>query len=73
MELEDVLAGLDPSAEIVEGGEHVKRGHTNGPIRVGLPAGWLDEREADPVGLEGRLRDDTSVPDDGHVLALSGG
>lgn len=73
LELEDVLVGLDPSAEIVEGGEHVKRGHTNGPIKVGLPGGWLDAREADPAGLVGRLRHDRSVPDDGHVLALSGG
>lgn len=72
-ELEDVLATLDPSAEIVEGGEHVKRGHTNGPVKVALPTGWLDAHEDDPVGLDGALSTDTSVPDDGHVLALSGG
>jgi len=73
MELEDVLAGLDQRAEIVDGGEHVKRGHTNGPIKVSLPNGWLDAHHTDPTGLHGRLTDDASVPDDGHVLALSGG
>jgi nifR3 family TIM-barrel protein len=67
MELDDVLSGLDPTAEIVDGGERIKRGHTNGPIRVALPDGWLDQHARD------RLRHDVSVPDDGHVLALSGG
>jgi nifR3 family TIM-barrel protein len=73
MELEDVLAGLDQRAEIVDGGERIKRGHTNGPIKVSLPNGWLDAHHTDPTGLQGRLTDDVSVPDDGHVLALSGG
>jgi nifR3 family TIM-barrel protein len=41
-ELEDVMARLDPTARIVAGGERIKRGHTNGPIRVSLPDGWLD-------------------------------
>ena len=68
-ELEDVLAGLDPTAAIVEGGEHIKRGHTNGPIRVALPSGWLD----DHLAARARLADDVSVPDDGHVMAMSGG
>ena len=45
-ELEDVLAGLDPTARIVPGGERIKRGHTNGPIRVSLPDGWLDGHDA---------------------------
>ncbi len=67
MELDDVLAGLDPVAEIVPGGERIKRGHTNGPIRVALPVGWLDDRERE------RLTTDVTVPDDAHVLALSGG
>ncbi len=62
-ELDDVLADLDPRARIVPGGERIKRGHTNGPIKVAVPDGWLDERS----------RDDVTVPDDGHVLALSGG
>ena len=68
-ELEDILAELDPSAQIVEGGENIKRGHTNGPIKVALPAGWLSDRAA----ARNALADDVSVPDDGHVLALSGG
>lgn len=68
-ELDDVLADLDPSAQIVEGGEHIKRGHTNGPIRVALPGGWLDDHAA----AQAELADDRTVPDDGHVLALSGG
>jgi len=68
-ELDDVLADLDPSAQIVEGGEHIKRGHTNGPIRVALPAGWLDDHAA----AQAELVEDRTVPDDGHVLALSGG
>lgn len=68
-ELDDVLADLDPSAQIVEGGEHIKRGHTNGPIRVALPDGWLDDHTA----AQAELAEDRTVPDDGHVLALSGG
>jgi nifR3 family TIM-barrel protein len=60
-ELDDHLAGLDPSLEIVDGGERIKRGHTNGPIKVSLPEGYLD-----------RLDDDV-VPVDADVMALSGG
>ena len=60
-ELEDLIALLDPAIAIVEGGERIRRGHTNGPIRVVLPQGYLD-----------RL-DDLTVPDDAHVMALSGG
>jgi nifR3 family TIM-barrel protein len=60
-ELEDLIAPLDRAIELVEGGERIRRGHTNGPIRVVLPNGYLD-----------RL-DDRVVPDDGHVMALSGG
>jgi nifR3 family TIM-barrel protein len=73
MELDDVLAELDPGATIVDGGERIKRGHTNGPIRVSLPDGWLDDRAGDRAALDARLAADESVPDDGHVLALSGG
>jgi nifR3 family TIM-barrel protein len=73
MELEDVLAELDSSASIVEGGERIKRGHTNGPIKVSLPDGWLDAHDVDRTLLDRRLRDDQSVPDDGHLMALSGG
>ncbi|MCE9622262.1 MAG: tRNA dihydrouridine synthase DusB [Actinomycetia bacterium] len=60
-ELEDLIAGLDPTLRIVDGGERIRRGHTNGPIRVALPAGYLDHL------------DDLTVPDDADVMALSGG
>jgi len=60
-ELDDLLGPLDRSLPIVEGGERIKRGHTNGPRKVSLPNGYLD----DP--------DDVTVPDDGAVMALSGG
>jgi nifR3 family TIM-barrel protein len=66
-ELEDIVADLDPTAEIVAGGERIKRGHTNGPIKVSLPDGWLDGHRRD------ELLDDLTVPDDDHVMALSGG
>jgi nifR3 family TIM-barrel protein len=60
-ELEDLITVLDPAITIVEGGERIRRGHTNGPIRVALPDGYLDHL------------DDLTVPDDSHVMALSGG
>ena len=46
---------------VVDGGERIRRGKTNGPIRVVLPDGYLS-----------RL-DDLTVPDDDDVMALSGG
>ena len=52
---------LDPQIGIVVGGERIARGHTNGPIRVVLPEGYLADR------------DDMAVPDDADVLQLSGG
>ena len=60
-ELEDLIAALDHRITLVAGGERIRRGHTNGPIRVALPNGYLD-----------RL-DDLTVPDDSHVMVLSGG
>jgi nifR3 family TIM-barrel protein len=60
-ELEDIAGRLDRSLRIVDGGERIKRGHTNGPIKVSLPDGFLDDR------------DDMTIPDDGNVMALSGG
>ncbi len=60
-ELDDLLAALDPGLIVVPGGERIRRGHTNGPIRVALPDGFL----TDP--------NDTTVPDESDVLALSGG
>ena len=46
---------------LVDGGERLTRGHTNGPIKVVLPEGYLQNR------------DDMTVPDDDKVAALSGG
>ncbi len=60
-ELDDLLAMLDPSLTLVPGGERIRRGHTNGPIRVVLPEGYLDDL------------DDVTPPDDAHVMAMSGG
>lgn len=60
-ELDGILAELDPALGLVEGGERIKRGHTNGPIKVALPEHYLDDRDA------------FAVPDDGDVMALSGG
>jgi nifR3 family TIM-barrel protein len=60
-ELDDIVGALDPALAIVDGGERIKRGHTNGPIKVALPDGYLDET------------DGIVVPDDADVMALSGG
>ena len=60
-QLDDMIAELDGSLSIVPGGERIRRGHTNGPIRVALPAGYLDHL------------DDTAVPDDDAAMAVSGG
>jgi nifR3 family TIM-barrel protein len=50
-ELDDHLAGLDPCLRLVPGGARLRRGHTNGPRAVHLPAGWLDARDdATPPG-----------------------
>jgi nifR3 family TIM-barrel protein len=61
MELDGLLGGLDPAAELVDGGERIKRGHANGPVKVALPDGFLDDL------------DDLTVPDDDAVMAVSGG
>ncbi len=60
-QLDDILGDIDGTQCIVEGGERIKRGHTNGPVKVSLPDGYLD----DPDSL--------AVPDDNDVMALSGG
>ena len=60
-QLRELAASLDPKLMIVAGGERIARGHTNGPIRVVLPDGYLNDL------------DDMSLPDDADVLALSGG
>ena len=59
VELDDLLAALDPELTVVPGGEQIRRGHTNGPIRVVLPDGYFD--------------DELAIPDDADVLVLSGG
>jgi hypothetical protein len=56
-----LCGALDHTLMIVDGGERIARGHTNGPIRVVLPDNYLDDL------------DDMTVPDDGHVMQLSGG
>ena len=70
-ELDDILASMldkvGADATVVEGGERIKRGHTNGPIKVAIPEGWLDGQTRQ--GLD----TDTTVPDDADVMALSGG
>lgn len=60
-ELEDLVADLDPTLELVAGGERIRRGHTNGPKKVSLPDGFLEHLESD------------EVPDDDAVMAVSGG
>ena len=60
-ELDDLLARLDPRLELVAGGARIKRGHTNGPVKVTLPEGYLDDL------------DEFVIPADDDVMALSGG
>ncbi|MBD0324240.1 MAG: tRNA-dihydrouridine synthase, partial [Aldersonia sp.] len=64
-ELDELLGRLDRTINVVHGGETIRRGHTNGPIRVALPDGFLDDPDA--------LERDATVPEDHSVLALSGG
>jgi nifR3 family TIM-barrel protein len=70
-ELDDVLAAMldrvGAETTVVDGGERIKRGHTNGPIKVAIPEGWLDGQ------TRRSLDTDTSLPDDADVMALSGG
>jgi len=61
IELVALTSTLDRSTKIVNGGTRIARGHTNGPIRVALPDGYLENL------------DDMTVPDDDVVAALSGG
>ncbi len=71
-ELDDRLGRLDRATEIVEGGERIKRGHTNGPIRVALPDGYLDAVAREATERPGEAAP-LAVPDDAEVMALSGG
>jgi nifR3 family TIM-barrel protein len=61
-ELDDLLAELDPSAQAVPNAGRIVRGHSNGPISVTLPDGYLDQ-----------LDDDTPPVGDDDNAALSGG
>jgi len=56
-----LVADVDPATVVVDGGERLPRGHTNGPIHVVLPHGYLDHL------------DDLVAPDDDDVMAMSGG
>lgn len=60
-ELAAIIVKLDPDLELVPGGERIARGHSNGPIRVALPTGYLEDL------------DSCEIPDDDEVMALSGG
>ncbi|MGD9702734.1 MAG: tRNA dihydrouridine synthase DusB [Acidimicrobiia bacterium] len=60
-ELDDLLAELDPTMALPPGGNRIRRGHTNGPIKVVLPERYLDEL------------DDVTPPDEAGVGELSGG
>lgn len=46
--LRDLTAGLDRTLPYPDGVADMRRGHTNGPRRVRLPLGWLDDRDAAP-------------------------
>jgi nifR3 family TIM-barrel protein len=59
--LAEVMGGLDPELELVEGGRRIRRGHTHGPKAVALPDRWYD------------LADAEDAVDPGAELATSGG
>jgi nifR3 family TIM-barrel protein len=44
-EVDDLIAEMDHSLEMVPGGQRITRGHTNGPRPVHLPHGYLDNLE----------------------------
>ncbi len=60
-ELDDLLACLDPDAALPPDAERIPRGHTNGPIAVALPDGYLDDL------------DDATPPPEAGRAALTGG
>jgi nifR3 family TIM-barrel protein len=53
-ELDELLAGLDPTVTLPAGSEHLPRGHLHGPRPVTLPAGWRDRVDdpTPPVGAD---------------------
>lgn len=60
-DLARLVGDVDPATVVVDGGDRLPRGHTNGPIHVVLPHGYLDSL------------DDLVAPDDDDVMAMSGG
>jgi len=54
-ELDDLLAQLDPAAELPAGAEHLPRGHLQGPREVTVPDGWMQNRD-DPTPPSGADR-----------------
>jgi len=60
-ELRRLIAQCDPEASIVEGGERFVRGHSNGPVNIVLPHGFLENL------------DDLVAPDDATLTHMSGG
>lgn len=61
-ELDGLLDSLEPTVEPVPGAGRLTRGHTNGPIKVALPEGYLDH-----------LDDHTPPSGDSDAAAQSGG
>ena len=60
-ELRELSTLCDSSASIVEGGERFVRGHSNGPVNIILPQGFLENL------------DDLVAPDDATLTHMSGG
>ncbi len=60
-DVRNLAASVDHSLTLVAGGERLARGHTNGPINVVLPHGYLDH-----LG-------DLQVPEDSLLTTMSGG
>lgn len=51
-ELDDLLAGIDPTIVAPEAARRMPRGHTDGPRPVSLPEGWLASCD-DPTPPQG--------------------
>jgi nifR3 family TIM-barrel protein len=51
-EFDTLLAQLDPDLALPDEARRIPRGHTNGPIAVALPPGWLDNLD-DPTPPQG--------------------
>ena len=56
-----LISQCDPDATIVAGGERFVRGHSNGPVNIVLPHGFLENL------------DDLVAPDDATLTHMSGG